>query len=99
MKKTFSFESTVIVYPGMAAWRFAYVPRVLSVEIKKRFSAMKRGWGSLPVTAKIGQTSWESSIFPDSKSSCYLLPLKLAVRKKEKVMDGGKVLVSIRLRV
>lgn len=99
MKKNYSFESVVVVYPGMAAWRFAYLPKNFAAEIKKNFSASQRGWGSLPVTAKIGKTSWETSIFPDTKSATYLLPLKLAVRNKEKVMDGSKALVSIRIRV
>lgn len=83
----------------MAAWRFAYLPKKLSAEIKKSFPSKKKGWGSLPVTAKIGATTWDSSIFPDSKSSSYLLPLKLKIRKKEGVMDGAKILVEVRLRV
>ncbi|MBI4138921.1 DUF1905 domain-containing protein [Candidatus Uhrbacteria bacterium] len=83
----------------MPAWRFAYIPQELSAEIKKKISAVKKGWASLPVTAKLGVSTWKSSIFPDSKSSTYVLPLKLQLRKKEKINDGDTVRITVRLRV
>jgi hypothetical protein len=46
----------------------------------------------------IGQTVWKTSIFPDSKSGSYLLPLKAEVRKKEKIGVGDTLTFSIEIR-
>ncbi len=99
MKRAFSFSASVIPYPGQAAWRFVTLPRVASDEIKIRYKNQKKGWGSIPVLVTVGKTTWETSIFPDKKSQSYLLPMKLEVRKKEGIMDGGKIKLSLRIRV
>jgi hypothetical protein len=39
------------------------------------------------------------SIFPDSKAGAYLLPLKAAVRKAEKIAAGDTVHLSLQVRV
>jgi hypothetical protein len=43
----------------------------------------------------VGATSWRTSIFPDSKTGTYLLPVKKAVRTAERLEPGG----TIRARV
>jgi hypothetical protein len=92
-------KSHVWLYPGeTAAWHFITLPQKDSVAIKKTFGAGARGFGSLPVVAKIGKTTWESSIFPDRHSGSYLLPLKASIRKKEDLMKGDAVSFSITIR-
>lgn len=95
----FKMKGTVWVYPGMAAWRFLTLPKKESAHIAKLFGEMKRGWGSLPVLATIGQTQWRTSIFPDKKAGAYLLPLKAEVRKKEKIADGSMVYFLLEIRI
>ena len=60
---------------------------------------MKRGWGSLPVTVAIGKTRWQTSIFPDKKADAYLLALKAAVRKQEKIAENDSIRCTIEVRV
>ena len=98
-KRLFKFKSEVWVYPGQSAWRFASVDRKLSERIKSDFGAVSKGWGSLPVSAKIGKTNWKTSIFPDKKSGEYLLPIKASVRKAEGVFDRDVVSLSIDILV
>lgn len=98
-KDTFEFSASVVPYPGMAAWRFVTLPHNVSDEINVCYKTQKKGWGSIPVLVTVGKTSWETSIFPDKKSQSYLLPMKREVRKKEGIMDGDRVTVSIRIRV
>jgi hypothetical protein len=98
-KSKYTFKSEVWVYPGMAAWRFVSLPKKESEKIKTDYAKSARGWGSLPVTATIGKTSWKTSIFPDKKSGTYLLPLKSEVRKKEGIYDQDKVTVHIKIRL
>ncbi len=83
------------MWQGKSAWHFIGIPKKQSEEIKKRFGANAKGWGSLPMVATIGKTSWKTSIFPDKKSGTYLLPLKAEVRKKEGLFSGDKVTVLL----
>jgi hypothetical protein len=94
----YKLRAKVWVYPGMAAWRFIGIPQKEGREIKEKFGARARGWGSLPVSVTIGKTSWDTSIFPDKKSGSYLLPLKAKIRKAEGIGDNSTVSFSLRLR-
>lgn len=90
----------VWLYPGEnAAWHFVTLPKKQSDIIRGRFANLKRGWGSLPVSATIGATQWNTSIFPDTKSGAYLLPLKAEVRKKEKIEAGDTVSLALEVRL
>ncbi len=83
----------------MAGWHFVTIPGTEAQDIKERFAIVKRGFGSLPVTAKIGQTSWQTSIFPDKKTGTYLMPIKAIVRQKERIAEDDEVELSIEIRV
>lgn len=98
MPKTYVFKSKVTVYPGMAAWRFLGLPAKEAKEIKEKYGKHAKGWGSIPISATIGKTTWKSSIFPDKKSGTYLLPLKSAIRKAESIADTDTVSVKLRIR-
>ncbi len=97
-KKLYQFKSKVWLYPGMDAWHFLTLPQKESAEIKKNFSQVKRGFGSLKVEAKIGKTAWLTSIFPDSRAGAYLLPLKASVRKKEHLLADDTVRFTIKIK-
>lgn len=97
MKKTYQFEARLWPYPGKAAWHFITVPPEISQNIDYFFSLEKRGWGSLRVQVTIGQTTWQTSIFPDKKTHSYLLPIKAAVRKQEKLAEQQLISVSLSL--
>lgn len=51
------------------------------------------GWGMIPVTARIGSTSWTTSLFP--KDGRYIVPLKVVVRRAEGIDDGDVVSVEL----
>lgn len=92
-------RAKVWLYSGMAGWHFVTLPKKQSDLIKKRFALEKRGWGSLPVIVTIGDTRWKTSIFPDKKTSSYLLPLKADVRKKENVKMDKFIAFSVEIQV
>ncbi len=96
-KHHYQLKNKVWLYPGMAGWHFVNVPKKQSDEIKKLYGTLTRGWGSVPVTATIGSTSWNTSIFPDKKSGSYLLPLKAEVRKKEQISSGNIVTFTLEI--
>lgn len=91
-------RSKVWLYPGFAGWHFVSLPKKESREIRTRFSAIKRGWGSLPVIVTVGKTQWRTSIFPDNKTDTYVLALKADVRKKENISMGGTISYTIEIQ-
>ena len=94
-----TFIAKVWLYSGSAAvWHFVSVPKVLSLTLKKKHGMNAKGWGSLPVEVTIGKTVWKTSVFPDSKSGMYLLPLKVAVCRKEGLFSDDSVKVSLVVR-
>lgn len=98
MNKSYTLTSRVIVYPGVAGWRFLSLPTTEGKKIKEAHGKHAKGWGSLPVSVTTGKTTWETSIFPDKKSGTYLLPLKAKVRKAEAISDNDTVTYKLTLR-
>ena len=95
MKST--FKARLWVYPGdKASWRFITVPKDISGKIRK--SNKPRGWGSHQVRVTIGKTSWDTSIFWESKSLTFLLPVKATIRRAEGIEDGETVSVKLVIR-
>ena len=96
---SFSFTGQCWLWQSeAAAWHFISLPKEKSEEIKffnENMRQKKRGWGSVRVKAKIGDTSWKTSIFPQAKEGAYILPIKAEVRKKEKILAGNKVVVAL----
>ena len=92
------FTAEVYPWSANASWRFVTVPADQSdaiAEIVRPFRG--RGFGSVRVEATIGATVWRTSVFPDRGSGCYVLPLKQAVRKAERLLDGDPATVTLRL--
>lgn len=99
-KPQLSFRSKVVVWPGStAAWRFLYVPKKESAVLRKDYGRFSRGFSSLPVTVTVDSISWDTSIFYDSRSESYLLPLKAAVRKKAGIDDDDTVTCKLKIRI
>ena len=90
------FESDVFRWDARddAAWFFTAVPPELSDDIRE-VPRPYRGFGSVRVRARIGASEWTTSIFPDSKSGSYVLPLKKRVRDAEGIAEGSLVVVRI----
>lgn len=97
MKRTlFKISATVWLYPGESAqWHFVTISKKETTRINALYGTLKRGWGSLPVQATIGETTWNTSIFPDKKSGTFILPLKALVRRKEGIEAGDKIHLQI----
>ncbi|HEX6686345.1 MAG TPA: DUF1905 domain-containing protein [Candidatus Limnocylindrales bacterium] len=89
------FSGEIWFWRGPAPWHFVTVPEAPSRELEAASSMVSYGWGCIPVSASIGGTRWATSLFP--KDGGYIVPIKTAVRKAEK-LDLGDV-VTIRLTV
>jgi hypothetical protein len=76
-------------------WTFVSLPVDESAEIKEFTAGPRRGFGAVRVEARIGTTVWRTSIFPDASRECYVLPVKRAVRKAERVEAGDEARVVV----
>ena len=91
----FEFEAEAISWRGPAPFVFVPVPPEISDEIKSVSKAITYGWGVIPVTARIGGTTFTTSLFP--RQGIYLVPVKVLVQKAEQVDIGD--LVRVRLEI
>ncbi len=98
MDRPVSFSATLWETSHENPWFFVTVPPELSDEIEDYMDTLERpsrGFGSVKVSVRIGRTEWSTSLFPDSKLSAYVLPVKKAVRDAERIDDGDTVEVEI----
>jgi hypothetical protein len=93
----FEFDGEIIFWRGPAPWFFVTVPEEQSSDIKAISSFVTYGWGVIPVQVQIGSTRWQTSLFPKDES--YLVPIKAAVRKAEKLEEGDTVTVQLEVKM
>lgn len=98
MNPTFTFDAELYLWKADGSWVFATVPLDVSEEIDD-IVPDRRGFGSVKVDVQIGVTRWATSIFPDSKSGCFVLPLKKAVRTAEKIDVGDTAEIDLSVRI
>jgi hypothetical protein len=85
----------VIIWRGPAPFYFLPIPDEESLDIRELANELTYGWGVIPVTVRLGDTEWTTSLFP--KDGRYLVPLKEKVRKAEGVGEGDTVSVDLTL--
>ena len=90
------FTAPLWLWTGKGAWHFMTVP-VDHAGLIRMAVPRRAGFGSVRVKARIGDTSWSTSIFPDSKAGTYLLPVKADVRKAEALSPGDTITVTLSL--
>lgn len=80
------------------AWVFVSLPTQVSDEVAEASDGgAPRGWGAVRVEVRCGTTTGRTSVFPDAGKSCYVLPLKAAVRRAEAVGLEQDVTLHLRL--
>jgi hypothetical protein len=80
--------------PG--SWHFLTLPTGLAEQVVAE-AGPRHGFGSIRVVARIGTTSWSTSLFPDSTTGSLLLPVKKDVRVAERIAAGASCEVTLRL--
>jgi hypothetical protein len=84
-----------------AAWHFITIDgtageALSATALMRRLEGAAKGFGSLKVSARIGDTVFKTSLFP-SKELGWLLPVKASVRKAEGLSEGDAVDVVLEL--
>ena len=92
MGNRYRFTAELWEWESRANWFFVTLPDDVGCEIHD-LPMPPRGFGSVPVHARIGSSSFDTSIFPTDDS--YVLPVKRAVRVREGLERGGPVDVEL----
>ena len=90
------FTGEIWSWRGPAPWYFATVPADASVALHAMSKDVSYGWGMIPVRARIAGSVWETSLFP--KEGRYVVPIKSAVRRAERLAEGDTVTVQLSIR-
>lgn len=90
-----SFSGQVWEWRGPAPYHFVTVPDDDAGRIKEVEAMISYGWGMIPVSVTIGETSWTTSLWP--KDGAYVVPLKDAIRRAERISLGDTVSVRLDL--
>lgn len=95
----FSFSAPIWRWQGNApaTWHFVTVPPEIAHGVRLMSGAPATAFGSIRVGARIGSKAWKTSLFPDSKSGSYLLPVKAEVRRAVGIAEGDMIEVELSL--
>ncbi|MGB8260135.1 MAG: DUF1905 domain-containing protein [Terracidiphilus sp.] len=90
-----SFRARLWASQGESGWHFLTLPGPVSREIRAIWKSREKPGGSVRVRAILGSTRWRTSIFYDTKRDAYLLPVKAAVRERERAGAGDEVEITL----
>jgi len=91
------FSGPIWTWRGPAPHHFVTVPAEECAELESLAAAVTYGWGMIPVTLQIGGSEWTTSLWP--KDGGYVVPLKAAVRKAERLDVGDEVTIRLTVAV
>ena len=75
------FSGEVYSWRGPAPYHFVAVPEPERTELADVARLVSYGWGMIPVTGRIGDTDFTTSLWP--RDGGYVVPVKDAVRRAE----------------
>ncbi|ABC63972.1 DUF1905 domain-containing protein [Erythrobacter litoralis] len=69
----------------------------MHARLQKLEYGTRRGFGSVKVMARIGDTRWKSSVFPQDKQSEWILLVSKKVMRAEDLAEGDPVTLELEL--
>lgn len=95
MSEEFSENTTLLKSnQEMGKWHYCYLPGIY-----KDLAEGHTNRGMIPVIARIGNTTWKTSLLPVTKTSNYIIAIKADVRKAENLNDGDKLTIYFKFAI
>lgn len=91
-----AFAGELWYWRGPAPFHFVTVPPDAARAIHAVAADVTYGWGMIPVVARIGESVWETALWP--KEGGFVVPVKDAFRKAERLALGDTVSVRLVVR-
>ena len=92
----FAFDGELIAWRGPSPYHFVALPRDDAAAIRTVSAAVTYGWGMIPVRARIGESTFETALWP--RNGGYVLPIRDNVRVAEDLQLGDEVAVELWIR-
>jgi Domain of unknown function (DUF1905) len=92
-----TFAGELWYWRGPSPYHFVAVPPDGSAKLKAMSSDVSYGWGMIPVWVRIGETIFDTSLWP--KDGHYIVPIRDVVRVAERLDLGDTVDVELGIRV
>jgi len=89
------FSAEIWFWKGPAPWYFVTVPDQQSRDLKAISGIVTYGWGMIPVSARIGNSRWQTSLF--EKDERYIVPIKASIRQREDLDLGDQVTIQLEI--
>lgn len=91
------FSGPLFEWRGPAPYHFVAVPEDAAEQLRETAAAVTYGWGMIPVSGRIGDTDFTTSLWP--REGGYVVPVKDAVRRPEGLVLGEVVTVHLTVTV
>jgi hypothetical protein len=88
------FSAPIWIYSGKGSWHFVTLTPEAADQVRF-LRGRPHGFGTVRVKATIGESTWATSLFPDSKSSSFVLPIKADIRRQEGLKEAQQVEVRL----
>ncbi len=88
-----SFEGELWYWRGPSPFHFVTAPRSATAAIRALAPLVSYGWGMIPVEVTIGSTTWRTAMFP--KDGAYVVPIRDAIRRVERLAAGDTVSMEL----
>jgi hypothetical protein len=89
------FTGEIVYWRGPAPFHFVMIPEPHATELREVANELTYGWGCIPARGQIGDTAFTTALFP--KDGTFAVPIKVAVRRAERLELGDVVDVSLDL--
>ncbi len=104
MAETVTFTAPLLVWRTEKYGDIGYVriegeteEAIRAFELMRRLElGRRRGFGSVKVNVRVGESRWSTSVFP-SKEGGWFLPVKKAICRAEGLEEGDAVAVELEL--
>ena len=91
------FTGELTYWKGPSPYHFVVVPADESDRLHDASPLVTYGWGMIPIEARVGNTTWTTSLFP--RDGGYVVPVKGWIRKAEGLGLGDMVSLQLSLSV
>jgi hypothetical protein len=92
------FTGEIWFWRGPSPWHFVTVPEASSSrDLETTAGPLSYAWGMIPVTARINETRWRTSLYP--KDGRYIVPVKARGSDGGGLDIGDVVTISLTVEV
>lgn len=91
-----TFHGELVYWRGPSPFHFVAVPPDGAELLHLVAPVATYGWGVIPVTVTTGGTTFRTSLFP--RDGGYLVPVKDAVRRAERLELGDSIDIELTIR-